>query len=203
MINSESIFLPNISIMLSEVPLEIFNNIRKETDSIEDNLLSETKLKLGLTSIGVPAQFKLRDNLSTWKDFLPTIVNDFYKNSAYLHSLKLTKNKLEFFYQDPWINIQQENEFSPNHTHEGLLSYVFWIKIPKEIKIDTFAGRFEITYTDILGNTRPTEFKVDHSFEGKILVWPSSLRHCVYPFYNCKFNRVSLSGNILIKDNYE
>ena len=37
---------------------------------------------------------------------------------------------------------------------------------------------------------------VDNEYEGKIMMFPSSLVHCVYPFYTSDDYRISLSGNI-------
>tara|TARA_B100000519_G_scaffold120473_1_gene103987 strand:- start:501 stop:641 length:141 start_codon:yes stop_codon:yes gene_type:complete len=34
--------------------------------------------------------------------------------------------------------------------------------------------------------------------EGTMLFFPARLKHTVYPFYNCKEERVSISGNISI-----
>ena len=35
-------------------------------------------------------------------------------------------------------------------------------------------------------------------FEGTMLFFPSQLHHCVYPFYDCKEDRVTVSGNIIL-----
>ena len=32
--------------------------------------------------------------------------------------------------------------------------------------------------------------------EGTMLFFPAKLQHCVYPFYNCDEDRISISGNI-------
>ena len=37
---------------------------------------------------------------------------------------------------------------------------------------------------------------VDKEFESKILMFPSSLSHCVYPFYTSNKKRITSSGNI-------
>ena len=34
--------------------------------------------------------------------------------------------------------------------------------------------------------------------EGTLLFFPAELNHTVYPFYNCKEDRISISGNIAI-----
>ena len=37
---------------------------------------------------------------------------------------------------------------------------------------------------------------VDKEFEGKILMFPAGLSHCVYPFYTSNKKRITSSGNI-------
>ena len=44
---------------------------------------------------------------------------------------------------------------------------------------------------------KPCLIDVDSDKEGVILLFPSRLRHQVYPFYNCDKERISISGNII------
>lgn len=205
--NYNVLTLPNINLLLLEVPTDLYSNIKNETDEIEENFLMPDQHhaslhKTGLTSTGIPTHFKLIKNLEAWKQFLPQAVDLYYETSPFLKNLNLAKdNEIKLFYQDPWVNIQQNTEFFPNHKHEGLLSYVLWIRIPRETTTHEFAGKFEITYSDILGNSRPSEYNFNQTFEGKLLIFPAMLRHCVYPFYNSPINRISLSGNILLESN--
>ena len=37
--------------------------------------------------------------------------------------------------------------------------------------------------------------------EGTMIFFPAKLKHTVYPFYDCKEERISISGNISIKPN--
>ena len=87
------------------------------------------------------------------------------------------------------------------HNHDGLISYSAWIKIPydvnEEIKDGKYASCFQFNYTTITGNTFTEIIKVDKSFEGKIMMFPSTLPHCVYPFYTTDDVRISMSGNVL------
>jgi hypothetical protein len=40
--------------------------------------------------------------------------------------------------------------------------------------------------------------EADRSYENKMIIFPSSLQHCVYPFFTSDDYRISLSGNIVI-----
>lgn len=108
-----------------------------------------------------------------------------------------------------WVNYQKQNEFNPLHDHNGVYSFVIWMKIPTRHeeqnknpisslsnapKISTFNFHF----TDILGRFRHFTYKMNPEIEGTMLFFPAKLNHIVYPFYDCEEDRVSISGNIQI-----
>jgi len=106
-----------------------------------------------------------------------------------------------------WVNFQKENEFNPIHNHNGVFSFVIWVKIPTDwreqhalpISVNSNAPKasdFEFHYTTMLGNTVPHSYFLDKTSEGSILFFPSKMMHTVYPFYNCDEERISISGNI-------
>jgi hypothetical protein len=109
-----------------------------------------------------------------------------------------------------WVNYQNKHEFNPYHHHGGVYSFVAWMKIPTDWREqnqlpflegvkeeDKKASIFEFEYHDILGNIRNYGYRLDPTFEGKLLFFPSALRHCVYPFYNSDEQRISVSGNLI------
>ena len=82
-----------------------------------------------------------------------------------------------------------------------------WIKIPtnseeqnnqdflKEVN-DSVASDFEMSYIDTSGAVTSYMYKMNPDMEGNMLFFPSTFRHGVYPFYNCKEDRISISGNL-------
>ena len=56
----------------------------------------------------------------------------------------------------------------------------------------------ETLHTNILGRTQIHYYQLEKEDEGKMVIFPSNLRHQVYPFYNCDEERISVSGNILV-----
>ena len=50
----------------------------------------------------------------------------------------------------------------------------------------------------MFGREMDTDYHLDPSYEGTMVLFPSQLRHQVYPFYNCDEERVSISGNVFI-----
>ena len=97
--------------------------------------------------------------------------------------LKLTK---------AWFNYQTKHQHIPSHLHDGLFSFVIWLQIPTE-------NKFIFIYNDILGQTKEKEIILSKKDEGTILLFPSKLRHQVYPFFDTDDERISISGNILFE----
>ena len=103
-----------------------------------------------------------------------------------------------------WVNYQYATEFNPEHGHTGITSFVIWMKIPTHYEEQhnlTFhskaASDFQFTYTDILGNTIEYPILMSPEMEGTLMLFPSSLHHQVYPFYNTEKPRISIAGNLL------
>jgi hypothetical protein len=63
---------------------------------------------------------------------------------------------------------------------------------------DKFSGQLEFTYTDILGRTQGSTMGVNKYSVGTTLLFPSLLRHCVYPFSDSTETRISVSGNVFL-----
>ena len=139
---------------------------------------------------------------------LMVLYKDFFINMIELmpvleENLTYFEPKLERF----WVNYQKQHDFNPIHDHTGVYSFVIWLKIPiefedqnKDNKTNTpLRSAFQFTFTDILGNQSYFTYKLGKKDEGKILFFPSKLSHQVYPFYNCNDDRISISGNILMR----
>ncbi len=110
-----------------------------------------------------------------------------------------------------WVNSQRQTEFNPTHNHGGVLSFVIWMKIPTnwEEQYDIpfvkesntpMASDFQFLYTDIGGQIQGYRVQMNDSMEGYVCLFPSSMIHQVYPFYNCDDDRISISGNLYFKD---
>ena len=62
----------------------------------------------------------------------------------------------------------------------------------------SLVGCFEFNYRNIVGNPVKYAYYLDQSYEGTMILFPSSLQHSVYPFYNSDEDRISVAGNISI-----
>ena len=115
--------------------------------------------------------------------------------------------KHPYFLHKFWVNYQKQNEFNPLHNHNGVYSFVIWMKIPtkhNEQNNNSISSRanahlistFQFSYLDIIGGYRTKTYKMNPEIEGTMLFFPAKLQHCVHPFYNCDEDRISISGNI-------
>ena len=117
--------------------------------------------------------------------------------------------KHDYYMNQWWVNYQKQCEFNPSHDHGGVYSFVIWMKIPYKSKDQlnipiardsNYAsnGSFALHFIDILGQQRSHHYHLNPEDEGRMLFFPSQLHHCVYPFFECDEDRITVSGNILL-----
>jgi hypothetical protein len=102
-----------------------------------------------------------------------------------------------------WVNYMTKFESNPMHTHDDDLSFVIFIKVPKELREE---------YNNHIGNTEPGAINFmyklqdnkyslnQHNFfpeVGDFFIFPANLHHFVNSF-KCDGERVSVSGNLRI-----
>ena len=111
-----------------------------------------------------------------------------------------------------WVNYQKQYEFNPLHDHTGVFSFVIWMQIPTEyedqrqlsITKDSnlpLISNFVLNYHNTLGMIAQYIYTMSKEMEGTMIFFPSQLMHCVYPFFNCNKDRISISGNLSIDTN--
>tara|TARA_R100000353_G_C6474034_1_gene187337 strand:- start:31 stop:630 length:600 start_codon:yes stop_codon:yes gene_type:complete len=108
-----------------------------------------------------------------------------------------------------WVNYQKKYEFNPMHTHDGLCSFILFMKIPflmeEEFKdspgINTKQNKaghlgFFCLNSNIKGCIEELVIPVDKTFEKTGFLFKADLNHCVYPFYSSDDYRITISGNV-------
>ena len=105
-----------------------------------------------------------------------------------------------------WVNFSRKHEFNPVHDHSGVLSFVIWLDIPydieDELKVQSvknsrfpLAGKFSFYYTSPSGIIASQTIDVDRKMNGIVTLFPSGLKHEVFPFYTSDDYRITISGN--------
>ena len=184
-------FLGNV-IMKYELPKNMINDINSSYDEAKE--LPEWNNHLA----GKIEEEKLVNELMT-EDMLSVFLSCFATYTQYIQ-----KNQWIPTLSTVWINEMRAGEYNPSHYHTSAktdvgLSSVLVLKRPssygKEICTpnDPCNGHLEFTggSQDVLGIP---QFRVDAQV-GEFYVFPYTMLHCVYPFYDTDETRRTLSYN--------
>jgi hypothetical protein len=113
-------------------------------------------------------------------------------------------NLIKFNLDTLWVNFMKEGEFNPPHTHDGDLSFVLFLDIPKVLQEENekYVGRSEGpgALSFFYGEANHYFSNCSYSIfpkTGDLFIFPANLQHFVYPFES-KCNRISMSGNLNI-----
>ena len=118
-----------------------------------------------------------------------------------------TENLPEPRIHDMWVNWMRKHDFNPPHDHQGLYSFVIWHKIPYNLE-DELRHYPKVKAEDartsmfvFMGDQAQLALPLDKCHEGYMVIFPSTLKHYVAPFYTSDDYRVSFAGNISFKTN--
>jgi hypothetical protein len=193
--------LPNTGIITEKLDDKTMNRLK--------SYIKNKKNKASHTLAGnLENSFTIKDKDNWFFDnVLLHLINQYSKKDLeVIIPSTLTKN-CSYVLNRFWVNFQNKYEFNPIHNHAGVFSFVIWMEIPssykkeKELKFikhsnSPLANSFEFVFTNILGKVSTKSFHLEPEDKGTILLFPSQLSHCVYPFYLSNKKRVSISGNI-------
>ncbi len=132
-------------------------------------------------------------------EYLKVLVSQHPKRHSF-HSLSDRIENIEI--TSSWFNNQKDNEYNPVHFHSGTFSGVLYLKIPEYLPARK--NDYQDGSICFVGNTSSSDDQFTSSTfsilpkVGDIFLFPSSLRHQVYPFRtkNGKGIRRSLSFNL-------
>ena len=126
------------------------------------------------------------------------------KVSSYFLTTRVFKEGTGLSFENAWLNINKKGAYNVSHSHPDCnLSGVLWIKAPKD------CGTIEFISPSVFSRWKEVEYynkdfqdkiELHHSWwleavPGKILIFSSSLEHCVEPSESNK-DRISVSFNI-------
>ena len=135
----------------------------------------------------------LKDTKKELQEFIIPLVNTYFKpHPDYFNSINILNKKCDILIDRPWINLQRKHQYIPNHIHDGILSYNIFLKIPYNKK----SNSFEFSFTNVCGQPQHHSMNITKKDEGVVLLFPSQLTHCVYPFYDSEEYRISIAGNV-------
>jgi hypothetical protein len=108
-----------------------------------------------------------------------------------------------------WANFQKKHEYNPIHFHTEDISWVIWLTIPYDLEEELNApnvresnyktsSMFQFIYNKLDGRIDTKLLPIDKTWQGTLIMFPSYLRHQVYPFQTSDEHRISMSGNIRV-----
>jgi len=174
---------------------KLINKINNEVDKIlsKKNLLK--KLDYSKKLVGqVKQEFQLPRSFIT-KNLEKVILNEVKKYVFQTLGKKVNKISIKNF----WIVRQFNNEYNPIHYHDGHISGVGYLKIPKFISKNNKKSKIDGTIDFVNGNKM---FLSDSIYNhqpkvGDVILFPHYLMHTAYPFKSTGERR-SFSFNLEI-----
>ena len=174
---------------------KLINKINNEVDKIlsKKNLLK--KLDYSKKLVGqVKQEFQLPRSFIT-KNLEKVILNQVKKYVLQTLGKKVKKISIKNF----WIVRQFNNEYNPIHYHDGHISGVGYLKIPKFISKNNKKSKIDGTIDFVNGNKM---FLSDSIYNhqpkvGDVILFPHYLMHTAYPFKSTGERR-SFSFNLEI-----
>ena len=177
---------------LSRKFIDIINSHVEKTSLSKKNDYSSKLASQIKNEVKLPNSF-VKKKLS--KELIKNIKN-------YLKDSKIDKVK-EIKIINLWVVKQLKNEYNPIHYHDGQLSGVGYLKIPKNMNQNTMVKNKKIRTNgtiDFINGQRNFLSKSIYNLNpkvGDLVVFPNYLMHTAYPF-NIDAERRSFSFNVKI-----
>lgn len=211
----ETLDLPNIGIVTATLDSDLMNIIGSEIDAIQADFSKATETNHTLAG-NILREYELHSCREAVELQALKMANlhqqkygENYGAGMQVHTIKRKNASTSLKLGGLWVNFQKKNEFNPIHNHTGMYSFVIWYKVPYYSNIENFAspgrkaknnrsGKFEFSFTNILGYITGSVIDVDKTYEGCMCLFPSLLNHSVYPFYSSDEYRISVAGNLFV-----
>ncbi len=174
---------------------KLIKKINKEVDTIIEKKKLIKKLNYSNKLVGqVKHQFQL-PKVFIKKNLERTIAKEVKKYIRHCLGKKITKVLIKNF----WVVRQFSNEYNPVHYHDGHISGVGYLKVPKFISKKIKKTKVDGTIDFINGNKMFLSDSI-HNHQpkvGDVILFPNYLMHTAYPFKS-KGERRSFSFNLEI-----
>tara|TARA_B100001564_G_scaffold261546_1_gene223288 strand:- start:1635 stop:2402 length:768 start_codon:yes stop_codon:yes gene_type:complete len=135
-------------------------------------------------------------------DYILTMGKGYLCNSGlYFSNVDPAKINLEI--DAIWATDSEENDYNPAHSHFGLMSGVFYLKVPVQVSELNEEGAFNFHHAldgfmDVnpLQSIRPKGVVMELPTTGKFIIFPAWLKHSVNPFFGPGIRR-AVSFNLI------
>ena len=202
---------PNIGVVEAKLPEDVTKDIWK---AIKKARKKPENMK-GELADNISSSIRLDADSPQLAEFLNTILPEFIKSHIESYGAPwraVMKEGEGFNLESLWVNFQKKHEFNPPHDHSGVFSFVIWMQIPTsyaeqkklpvcaESNADNHISNFAFSYTNTMGRVSTFAYNMEKEAEGYMVMFPSQMLHQVFPFYESDGERISISGNVDIRE---
>lgn len=200
----KAVDLPNYGVLECQLEENDINNLWKLVHKYAPNAKWEGNrlLEIGQDN----KQFPLHDDEGLFQnEVLMPATQSYFETYGTPFKLKSTHYHLPTFSRF-WCRVSQDGDYQSIHDHQGIFTFVVWLKIPFEGEDERQvqagfrpeASDFVLCYPDTCGQYQKRNWVLGKGAEGKMLFFPSDINHIVYPHYTTKDYRISLAGDIAL-----
>ena len=108
-----------------------------------------------------------------------------------------------------WCRVSQDGDYQSIHDHQGIFTFVVWLKIPFEGEDERQvqagfrpeASDFVLIYPDTCGQLMKKHYRLNPHMDGMMIFFPSDMNHLVYPHFTTEEWRISIAGDIALNSN--
>jgi len=202
---------PNIGVVEGQLPEDVVKDIwkvikkaRKKPEDMKGELAGN-----------ISSSIRLDSESPQLAEFLNTILPEFINSHIESYGAPwraVMKEGEGFNLESLWVNFQKKHEFNPPHDHSGVFSFVIWMQIPTsyaeqrklpicaESNADNHISNFAFSYTNTMGKVSTFAYNMEKEAEGYMVMFPSQMLHQVFPFFESDGERISISGNVDIRE---
>lgn len=168
---------------------------------LEENIINQLINTSNQMEVGVNPDITEQINR---KIFPPKGIDWFHKLTFpyfkdYIENENFKQCNWEFL--DIWVNCFKPTQFLGEHVHNGDISFVIYLKLPKldpQIENNKLAGWTMFKWGQKNSN-RDVTFSISHNAIepkiGKLVIFPANLEHSSMTYYTPE-ERITLSGNV-------
>jgi len=201
---------PNVGVVEAQLPEDVVDNIWTVINEARD---APEDMK-GELAGNISSSIRLDSSSPLLEKFISEVIPSFMDSHIQNYGAPwraVMKEGEGFNLESLWVNFQKKHEFNPPHDHSGVYSFVIWMQIPTsyaeqkklpicaESNADGSISNFGFHYTNSLGRVSQFFYNMEKEAEGYMVMFPSEMKHEVFPFYENDGERISISGNIDIR----
>jgi uncharacterized protein (TIGR02466 family) len=185
MANKVSVLSPfGPRIAKSKIPNNLINKMNIEIDRIVENQTLSKKFDYSKKLVG-----QVSEEIHLPKNFINKYLKNFLFSITKNYIEKATNKKItKFVIKNVWVVRQFENEYNPIHYHDGHISGVGYLKIPKSLSDEKRTHKHNLKThgtIDFIHGSRSFLNRSIYNHQpkaGDMILFPNYLMHTAYPF---------------------